>query len=96
MSQHELRILIWLVMTIAICGLTWMAFQGSIKRTKQQLNGAIKALNSAKASGDPTCIEDAKHRKDIWLKESRSIHKQRNVCLLAAPGVIAIILLIYL
>ncbi|HHS9618858.1 TPA: hypothetical protein ACTXAA_000432 [Raoultella planticola] len=95
LNPHTLRIIIWLMFSLVGCALFCFFYSRSLKRAYSSLHDAKISYDKAKDSN--TCGDnvEAHHRYKVWQNEVASIKRQRAYCLLATPGILAIIALIF-
>ncbi|MDS7909080.1 hypothetical protein PTQ57_27040 [Klebsiella pasteurii] len=103
LNPHTMRILVWFVFSMVGCIFFWIAFGRGLIRAQESLHNAMS--DCEKHAGmywesfppeNPTnAFIDAHKRFVIWKKEVESIKRQRRYCLIATPGVIAIMSLFY-
>lgn len=95
LNPHTLRIIIWFVFSLVGCVLFWFFYGRSLKRAYSSLRDAKISFDKAKDNNTCGDYVEAHHRYTVWQKEVASIKQQRTYCLLATPGVLAIIALVF-
>lgn len=95
LNPHTLRIIIWFVFSIVGCILFFIAYGRSLKRACSFLHDAKVSCDKIKKNNNYGDYVDAHQRYKVWKNEVASIKRQRTYCLLATPGILAIIALIF-
>lgn len=95
LNPHMLRIVIWFVFSLIVCIAFWFFYGRSLKRAYSSLHDAQISFDKANKSNTSDDYDEAKQRCIVWQTEVASIKQQRAYCLLATPGVFAVIALIF-
>ncbi len=95
LNPHTLRIIIWFMFSLVGCVLFWFFYGRSLKRAYSSLRDAKISFDTAKENNACSDYLESHHRYTVWKNEVASIKRQRTYCLLATPGILAVIALVF-